>query len=99
MRCVARAGHRQLHRALEPVEPNPILVVGNTADPATPYANAVKMIAELRRARLLTVKGYGHTDLLNPSACANRYISLYLLRDALPPAHTVCSQNRPPFTR
>jgi pimeloyl-ACP methyl ester carboxylesterase len=78
---------------------NPILVIGNTSDPATPYANAVRMAAELRNARLLTVNGYGHTTFLNPSACANRYIVAYLLRRALPPAHTVCRQDRPPFAR
>jgi pimeloyl-ACP methyl ester carboxylesterase len=76
---------------------NPILVVGNTGDPATPYANAVGMAAQLRRARLLTVKGYGHTELLNPSRCANRHIVAYLLRRALPRAHTACRQDRRPF--
>jgi hypothetical protein len=57
------------------------------------------MTGQLRRARLLTVKGYGHTELLNPSACANRYISLYLLRGVVSPAHTVCKQDRQPFER
>ena len=78
---------------------NPILVVGNTADPATPYVNSVGIASQLSRARLLTVKGWGHTELLNPSACANRYITLYLLHRTLPPAHTVCQQNRLPFAR
>jgi pimeloyl-ACP methyl ester carboxylesterase len=76
---------------------NPILVVGNTGDPSTPYANAVGMAAQLRRARLLTVKGWGHTELLNPSDCAGRYITAYLVRRTLPPPHTVCKQNRLPF--
>jgi hypothetical protein len=78
---------------------NPILVIGNTADPSTPYANAVDMARELRDARLLTVKGYGHTALLNPSACANRYIAAYLERRTLPPVHTVCRQDRLPFAK
>jgi pimeloyl-ACP methyl ester carboxylesterase len=74
---------------------NPILVIGNTADPSTPYANAVKMARELRSARLLTVTGYGHTTFLNPSACANRYITAYLINRMLPRRGTVCSQDRP----
>ena len=73
---------------------NPILVVGNTADPATPHAGSVAMAAQLARARLLTVQGFGHTELLNPSSCASRYITSYLLRQALPPAHTICRQDR-----
>jgi pimeloyl-ACP methyl ester carboxylesterase len=76
---------------------NPVLVVGNTADPSTPYVNAVKMAAQLGRARLLTVRGYGHTALLNPSACAARYITTYLTRDQLPPPHMVCRQDHLPF--
>jgi pimeloyl-ACP methyl ester carboxylesterase len=78
---------------------NPILVIGNTADPSTPYANAVKMARELRSARLLTVTGYGHTTFLNPSACANRYITAYLINRMLPRRGTVCSQDRRPFAR
>jgi hypothetical protein len=44
---------------------NPILVVGNTTDPGTPYVNSLLMARELNRARLLTVDGYGHTASLN----------------------------------
>ena len=78
---------------------NPILVIGNTADPSTPYTNAVEMARELRNARLLTVTGYGHTALLNPSACANRYIAAYLERRSLPAVDTVCRQDRLPFAK
>jgi hypothetical protein len=77
---------------------NPILVIGNTLDPATPYEGAVAMAGSLARARLLTVDGSGHTALLNPSDCASRYVSDYLVGGTLPPEGTVCPQNQPPFT-
>jgi pimeloyl-ACP methyl ester carboxylesterase len=76
---------------------HPVLVVGNTSDPATPYAGSVAMSRLLARARLLTVRGYGHTELLNPSRCAALYESRYLLAGTLPPAGTVCPQNGQPF--
>jgi pimeloyl-ACP methyl ester carboxylesterase len=76
---------------------SPVLVIGNTSDPATPYQNALAMSRYLARARLLTVEGYGHTALLNPSACANAYESAYLVRGSLPPPETVCRQDRLPF--
>jgi pimeloyl-ACP methyl ester carboxylesterase len=76
---------------------HPVLVVGNTSDPATPYAGSVAMSRLLARARLLTVRGFGHTELLNPSRCAARYESSYLVTGALPPAGTVCQQNGQPF--
>jgi hypothetical protein len=76
---------------------SPILVVGNTTDPATPYSNSVAMARELARARLLTVHGYGHTEITNPSACAATYETRYMLTGALPPAGTVCQQDGTPF--
>ena len=77
---------------------SPILVIGNTVDPSTPYQDAVAMSRDLARARLLTVHGYGHTEFLNPSSCAKRYETRYLLTGALPPAGTVCQQDKAPFS-
>jgi pimeloyl-ACP methyl ester carboxylesterase len=74
-----------------------ILVVGITTDPATPYRDSVAMARDLARARLLTVDGFGHTVVGNPSACAVRSEVRYLLTGALPPAGTVCRQDATPF--
>jgi hypothetical protein len=49
------------------------------------------------RARLLTMEGYGHTALLNPSSCVNRYESRYFIDGALPPAGARCAQDGDPF--
>ncbi|MFE2995780.1 alpha/beta hydrolase [Nocardia sp. NPDC059246] len=76
----------------------PILTVNAIYDPATPYHNALAMTAQLHNARLLTVAGYGHTTLFNPSSCAKAYESDYVIRGALPPPGTVCQQDVPPFT-
>lgn len=76
---------------------NPILVIGNTFDPSTPYEGSIAMARLLARARLLTVDGFGHTTLLNPSDCANRHESAYLIDGTLPPKGTVCRQNVAPF--
>ncbi|GAA2212003.1 alpha/beta hydrolase [Nonomuraea monospora] len=76
---------------------NPIMLVGITGDPATPYQNSVALSHRLADARLLTVDGYGHTALANRSACASAYETDYLLTGALPPAGTVCKQDDAPF--
>ena len=76
---------------------NPVLVVGNTFDPATPLRGAVAMARQLARARLLTLDGYGHTALLNPSACVDRYESRYFINGTLPPIGSRCRQDRNPF--
>jgi pimeloyl-ACP methyl ester carboxylesterase len=75
----------------------PILVIGNTTDPSTPHQNAVEMVEELANAHLLTVDGYGHTQLLNPSQCATDAIVAYFLDGSLPAEGTVCPQDNPPF--
>jgi hypothetical protein len=77
---------------------NPILVIGNTFDPATPYRGAVAMARQLARARLLSVDGYGHTALLNPSSCVNHYESRYFIKGTLPPKGSRCRQDRQPFS-
>ncbi|HEX9336010.1 MAG TPA: alpha/beta hydrolase, partial [Pseudonocardiaceae bacterium] len=77
----------------------PILVVGNTFDPATPYQGAVAMSDDLADARLLTVRGYGHTALGNHSSCVDAVESDYFVTGALPPRGTVCHQDQSPFSR
>jgi pimeloyl-ACP methyl ester carboxylesterase len=76
---------------------SPVLVIGNTGDPVTPYPDSVAMSRELARARLLTVDGFGHTELANQSSCAERYETRYLIAGTLPPPGTVCRQNTAPF--
>lgn len=67
----------------------PILVVGNTGDPDTPYADSVALARTLTNGHLLTWAGDGHTAR-RKSACAEAHMYEYLLRLVLPPAGTVC---------
>ncbi len=77
-----------------------ILVIGNTYDPATWYGNAVRTATQtLANARLLTIEdGLGHTVLLNPSTCALKYISAYIVNGTLPPVDATCRQDCVPYT-
>ena len=77
----------------------PVLVIGNRFDPSTPYEGAQAMAQALARARLLTVDGWGHTALLNPSRCASDIQSAYFIDGALPAEGTVCTQDFVPFSR
>ncbi|SDN26115.1 alpha/beta hydrolase fold [Geodermatophilus siccatus] len=72
---------------------NPVLVIGNLYDPATPYRNAVVVDDLLPNSTLLTVDGVGHTSF-GTSSCAASLTSQYLLTGATPPAGTVCTQDR-----
>ncbi|MFF2353494.1 alpha/beta hydrolase [Kitasatospora sp. NPDC058115] len=75
----------------------PLLVVANTGDPAMPYEGSRAMARSLARARLLSVDGYGHTVLANPSGCAAGYEARYLLDGVLPAPGTVCAPDEAPF--
>lgn len=68
----------------------PILVVGTTYDPATPYAWAQALSQQLATATLLTWVGDGHTAYGNGSRCVDSAIDAYLLTGTPPPAGTVC---------
>jgi pimeloyl-ACP methyl ester carboxylesterase len=74
-----------------------ILLIGNTGDPITAYQDSVAMSHLLARARLLTVDGYGHTTVNNPSACPIAVAVNYTVNGVLPAPGTVCQQNINPF--
>lgn len=69
----------------------PILIVGGTNDPATPYSNAVALSKQLPGSVLLTRDAHGHTSFLAGSSCIDDAVSDYLVDLALPEADKVCS--------
>ncbi|GGQ57475.1 alpha/beta hydrolase [Streptomyces asoensis] len=71
----------------------PILVVGNTGDPATPYQGARKMVDALGRGVgvELTYKGQGHGAYGSKNTCVQSAVNGYLLDGKVPAAGTVCS--------
>lgn len=68
----------------------PILVVGTTRDPATPYAWARSTARALESGRLLTYVGDGHTAYRKGSGCVDRAVDRYLLEGRLPARGTRC---------
>ncbi|WP_407111086.1 alpha/beta hydrolase [Streptomyces sp. DSM 116494] len=71
----------------------PILVVGNTGDPATPYEGARKMADELGEGVgvMLTWKGEGHGAYGSGSDCVDSTVNAYLLDGTVPKDGKVCS--------
>jgi len=69
----------------------PIVVVGTTRDPATPYRWARALAAQLSSARLLTYEGDGHTAYGRGSTCIDSAINAYLLRGTPPVDGKRCS--------
>jgi pimeloyl-ACP methyl ester carboxylesterase len=71
------------------------LVVATTYDPATPYRGAKALVADLGNARLLTMRGDGHTAYGRNSPCIDAAVNTYMFDGALPAAGTVCQQQVP----
>ncbi|WP_149548202.1 alpha/beta hydrolase [Streptomyces marokkonensis] len=69
----------------------PIVVVGTTRDPATPYRWAEALAGQLSSARLLTYDGDGHTAYGRGSACIDSAINAYLLAGTPPKDGKRCS--------
>ncbi|MEU4092213.1 alpha/beta hydrolase [Streptomyces sp. NPDC026673] len=68
----------------------PILVLGTTRDPATPYDQAQALARQLSSGRLLTWDGDGHTAYQRGSACVDTAVDDYLLHGRPPADGTAC---------
>jgi pimeloyl-ACP methyl ester carboxylesterase len=94
--------YANLQCALWPVKPKnpkgpgtvtgapPILLVGGTNDPATPYEEAVAVSKQIEGSVLLTRQGNGHTSY-DSSPCAHAAEDAYLINLKLPAPGTTCS--------
>ncbi|MDG5805440.1 alpha/beta hydrolase [Streptomyces ossamyceticus] len=71
----------------------PILVIGNTGDPATPYEGARKMVGALGAGVgvELTYKGQGHGAYGSGNGCVKAAVDGYLLTGKVPKSGTVCA--------
>jgi pimeloyl-ACP methyl ester carboxylesterase len=67
----------------------PIMVVGTTGDPATPYAWAQALASQLEHGVLLTRVGQDHVAIFY-SSCVRSWDAQYLVSLQTPPAGTVC---------
>jgi hypothetical protein len=82
-----------LHAAGAP----PILVIGTTDDPATPFQWAQALASQLQKGVLLTHVGEGHTSLGTGSGCVDGAVTSYLVNLTPPPKGSVCGNgNGPP---
>ncbi|MEU7063795.1 alpha/beta hydrolase [Streptomyces sp. NPDC046161] len=68
----------------------PIVVVGTTRDPATPYKWAKGLADQLDSGTLLTYDGDGHTAYGRGSDCVDTAINRYLLDGTPPPPAKRC---------
>jgi pimeloyl-ACP methyl ester carboxylesterase len=78
--------------AFHTVDTAPLLLVGATGDPATPYTWALGALPYFPGSVLLTRDGDGHVSF-GKSTCADADEAAYLTRLVLPPPGSVCPTN------
>jgi hypothetical protein len=67
----------------------PIVVVGTTGDPATPYENTAELATILGTGHVLTWEGEGHTAYPH-TACIANAVNAYLIDLRVPPQGQRC---------
>ncbi|WOF24089.1 alpha/beta hydrolase [Microbacterium betulae] len=69
----------------------PILVIGTTGDPATPYEWAEALADQLASGVLLTYEGEGHTAYNGASTCVDEAVEAFFTDEIVPEDGLVCS--------
>jgi pimeloyl-ACP methyl ester carboxylesterase len=78
----------QRPHALRAAGSKPIVVVGTTRDPATPYKWAQGLAGQLDNGVLLTMEGDGHTAYFTGNDCVDEAVDQYFI-DAQPPKNNL----------
>lgn len=68
----------------------PIVVIGTTGDPATPYEWSVSLAEQLSSGVLITREGEGHTGFNKGSACVDDAVVAYLTDQVVPRDGLTC---------
>ncbi|EFX04243.1 peptidase s33, tripeptidyl-peptidase [Grosmannia clavigera kw1407] len=79
---------------------NPVLLVAETYDPATPLRNGRRLAAAMGHpnARLVVHHGYGHSSNADPSDCTDTVLRDLILHGRIPEdSETPCYANEKPY--
>ena len=68
----------------------PILVIGTTNDPATPYAWAQALASQLSSGVMITHKGEGHTVYNQGVTCIDDTVDAFFLDGTVPASDPMC---------
>jgi pimeloyl-ACP methyl ester carboxylesterase len=68
----------------------PIVVIGTTRDPATPYEWSVRLRDQLASGRLLSFDGDGHTAYGRSNRCIDNAVNDYYAKGKVPADNTKC---------
>ena len=79
--------------SLKEIETSPILVIGVTNDPATPYKWAQDLTKVFTNAKLLTLNGDGHTGHNQGNECIDSVVDSYFLTGKIASGPLICAKS------
>ena len=77
---------------IKSINTKPILIVGTTRDPATPYKWSKSLAKIFSSSVLITLDGDGHTGHGRGSTCVDSAVDRYLLTGATPKSELYCAK-------
>lgn len=78
---------------LKNIDTTPVLVIGVTNDPATPYEWAQDLAQVFTSAKLLTLNGDGHTGHNQGNICIDSVVDSYFLTGKIGPGPLICAKS------
>jgi pimeloyl-ACP methyl ester carboxylesterase len=75
---------------IEKLQTGPLLIIGTTRDPATPYEWAQSLNKIFQSSVLITLDGDGHTGHGRGSTCVDSVVDRYLLTGVTPKSELFC---------
>jgi pimeloyl-ACP methyl ester carboxylesterase len=76
--------------AMKEIVTTPIIIVGTTRDPATPYVWAQDLHKTILNSRLISLEADGHTGYGHGSNCVDSAVNQYFLTGILPTSDLTC---------
>ena len=80
----------RVHEKITAAGSGPIIVVGTTNDPATPYVWAKSLASQLQNGHLVTFHGEGHTAYNKSNSCVNDAVDNYFVHGTVPSVDPNC---------
>lgn len=76
---------------IKKISTDPIIIVGTTRDPATPYSWALDLHNTILNSRLISLNGDGHTGYGHGSSCVDSAVDHYFLTGIAPAQDLTCT--------
>ncbi|MEI9907394.1 MAG: alpha/beta hydrolase [Actinomycetota bacterium] len=80
-----------IRQPIKLIKTTPIVIIGTTRDPATPYVWAQALHKAIANSSLISLNGDGHTGYGHGSTCVDSAVDAYFLYGKVPKKELLCT--------